>query len=127
MDIEQKKKLVQILYPNEKIRDFMINDLYQELKLFIDFEKCYSEKYLEANERKKSLENLKDEIMVFLKNNGNYANAIQSLFLRSYNDIINEIVMGYCFYITQLNLKEIDIFKDKKSICYSEVSIIDIL
>ena len=127
MNIEQKKKLVQILYPNEKIRDFMINDLYQELKSIVVFEKCYSEKHIEANERNKSLENLKKEIIEFFKNNENYANAIQSLFLKSYDKMLDEIIVGCWFYYSQLNSNEIDIFKDKKSITYTKVSIIDIL
>ena len=68
----------------------MINDLYQELKLFIDFEKCYSEKYLEANERKKSLENLKNEIMADVRPSFNAVKNAEAKMAKPANKKENE-------------------------------------
>ena len=41
-------------------------------------------------------------------------------------DIIEDILIGYCFYISQTTF-DYDIFKDKKSVLYAKISIINIL
>lgn len=49
---------------------------------------------------------------------------------RDFDDLINDILIGYVFFVvnTDNNNKGGDIFKNKKSICYSVApSILDIL
>ena len=40
-------------------------------------------------------------------------------------DIIEDILIGACFYISQTKF-DYDIYKDKKSVLYAKISIIDI-
>lgn len=127
MNIEEKQKLLQLLYPNDEIRDFLINDLYQELINIIPKSLCISSKNLVNSTREKNLQKVKMYINDFFKDNESYIQTINDLFSVKYNEMIEDVIIGFCFYLSQTKNNDIHIFKDKRSICFSEVSIIDIL
>ena len=128
--MERKQKLIKYLFPTEEIRSFMCNDLYMELMEQIPRFLCISSKNITNSVRKENFEKVNSIITNFIENNENYKQMLKKLFSnKELKNIISDIVIGYVFFITQTNLKynHIDIFRDKKSICYSPISIIDIL
>ncbi len=121
----KEEKFLQLLYKTEEIRSIMINDVYQELKEIIPLEKCISLKNIVKKIRQENLEFAKVSISNFLQENVNY----QKLIFEIYGDSIEYVLYGYVFYLAYTSEKYagIDIFKDKKSILYREVSLLDIL
>ena len=129
MTKEQKLKLLKFLYPNEEICNFMCNDFYQELANIIPYHVCISAKNLVQKNRENNWEFVKEKLITFLNNNKNYSTELARLYRESQlNNKIDEFLIGYVFFIANTNkTKEVDIFKDKRSICYSEISIINII
>lgn len=123
---ERKEKLLKHLYPTQEIREFMCNDLYQELLQVISKSTCISSKNIVEKIRKLNYEKVKFQIKQFLSNNIIYLNKIKSF---AFTINLEDIITGLVFYISLIDetYTHIDIFKDKKSICYSSISIVDIM
>ena len=129
MNFERKQKLLKYLYPTEKIRSFMCNDLYVELHAVMP-KVCILSKNVNFQIRKKNLESVYNTVKVFFKNNHNYKRQIEGLFCdKNYEEVLNDIVIGYVFFVANTSniYSKIDIFKDKKSICYCPISVIDLI
>ena len=65
----------------------------------------------------------------FLANNPDYYSMVKSMFSH-YEDreLEAHLLMGYVFYLALIDNSDIDIFKNKKSICYTDgPSIVDII
>ncbi len=124
MELKEKEELIKYLYPTVKSREFLINDLYQELVLPI--EKIYSNDNLDVTKRKENYLICYKIIENYLKNNKNYQILVENIYKMPIKDIIEDILIGYCFYISQTTF-DYDIFKDKKSVLYAKISIINIL
>lgn len=126
MTNERKEKLLKHLYPIQEIREFMCNDLYQELLQVISKSTCISSKNIVEKVRKQNYEIVKSQIKQFLSNNIIYLNKIKSF---GFKINLEDIITGLVFYISLIdeNYTNIDIFKYKKSICYSSISIVDIM
>lgn len=124
MELKEKEELIKYLYPTVKSREFLINDLYQELVLPI--EKIYSNDNLDVTKRKENYLICYKIIENYLKNNKNYQILVENIYKMPIKDIIEDILIGYCFYISQTKF-DYDIFKDKKSVLFTKISIIDIL
>lgn len=124
MELKEKEELIKYLYPAPKSREFLINDLYQELALPI--EKIYSNDNLDVTKRKENYLICYKIIENYLKNNKNYQILVENIYKMPIKDIIEDILIGYCFYISQTTF-DYDIFKDKKSVLYAKISIINIL
>lgn len=127
---KRKCKLLNYLFPNEKVRSFLCNDLYIELTQIIPYNLCLSSKNLNNIIRQENKEKVKSIIKKFIKENINYEKEIKKIYKDYDNErILDEIIIGYVFYLANTIRKffTIDIFYDKKSICYSPISIIDII
>lgn len=129
MTKEEKQKLMNYLYPTDDVLNFMCNDFYQELLAVIPASVCISTKNIVAKTRESNLRLVKNKILEFLDNNKNYSTELKNIYKeRALKNKINEFVVGFVFYISCVNEKyDIDIFKSKKSICYSEISLVDVL
>lgn len=129
MQLERKQKLVKYLYPTEQIRSFMWNDLYLELKEVVP-KICILSKNTNFQIRKQNLKKVTDIIKNFIQNNQNYKLEIENLYHdKNWNSIIEDIVIGYVFFVsnTVTVYNNVDILSNKKSICYSPISILDII
>ena len=130
MNSFRKRKLLDYLYPTEEILEFMYFDFYPELTLFLDRKICFSAQNNKQSIRKENLKIANSIIKNFLIKNINYYNKFIELFPnRDINIIISNILYGYVLNISS-NINKgngADIFLDKRSVCYSNTSIIDLL
>ena len=130
MEIERKQKLINYLYPNEKIRGFFCDELYIELQNFIPNQICITSKNTSFSSRNENLNKIYSIVNNFVEKNSYYKNKILYFYKdEQFNNIIKKIVIGYVFYLSNAipRYVSIDIFRDRRSICYSPISIIDII
>lgn len=130
MTYERIAKLFNYLYPTEQIRSFCCNDLYQELLNILSPKICISSKNLKSNVRKENLDVARGVIFNFINSNEYYKNRFIELSLeRDEMKIVENILLGYVFYLycSYSKYSRADIFRDKKSILYCPISILDIL
>lgn len=121
----KEEKLLQFLYRNEEIRKRLINDVYQELLEVVPPSLCFNSKNVVNATRDENLRKALSSISNFLENNADYNKVIKEI----YDEDFQFVLCGYMFYLSHTNEKYIgiDIFKNKKSILYSEISLLDIL
>lgn len=121
----KEEKLLQFLYRNEEIRKRLINDVYQELLEVVPPSLCFNSKNVVNATRDENLRKALSSISNFLENNADYNKVVKEI----YDDDFQFVLCGYMFYLSHTNEKYIgiDIFKNKKSILYSEISLLDIL
>lgn len=132
MTEEQKRKVFDYYFPNEELRKFLCNDFYQELSNLLPTDICIGKQNLDDKLRTKMLTKVILLVKDFILINPIYQEALSELFKSKKEDLfifLDDIVKGYVFYIsiTKDEFKEIDVFKDKRSICWSPISIADIL
>lgn len=124
-------EFIKYLYPTDEIRNFMCNDVYQELNEIIPKTKCFCSDNIVSKTREENYMFVKTHIVNFILSNDNYKNELNKLYKdREFDDLINDIIIGYVFFTVNTDDKNRgeDIFKNKKSICYSVApSILDIL
>ncbi len=126
----RKKKLLDYLYPREEIAEFMFCDFYAELSLVLDKKICFSANNLKNDNRRKNLVLAKGTVVNFLKENPYYRKKLVEYFSTdNENIIVNNVLYGYLLIVSShINRGTgADIFLDKRSICYSQTSIIDVL
>ncbi len=126
----RKKKLLDYLYPREDIAEFMVSDFYVELSFVLDKKACFSADNLKNEVRQKNLVLAKETVRKFLNENSCYRKKLEDYFsTKDENLIINNVLYGYLLIVSShINRGNgADIFLDKRSICYSKFSIIDIL
>ncbi len=130
MNIERQKKLLNYLYPTENVRKFLCNDLYQEFDEILNSSLCISSKNIVSKTRRENYLIIKNEVTNFFNNNPIYCEKIaEMLKVSDFSSAIDDIIIGYVLYLSCSIRKynRIDIFLDKKSICYSPISVIDLL
>ena len=127
---ERKVKLLNYLYPNESVRSFCCNDLYQELIEILPTKICISTNNLKPSIRKQNLHVAKGIVYNFLSGNQSYKDKVIELYAENdITKIVECVLLGYVFflYCSHAKYARADIFRDKKSIFYSPISILDIL
>lgn len=124
-------KFLKYLYPTDEIRDFMCNDLYQELNEVIPNIKCFCSDNVVKSVREENRKFVKTNIVNFIENNPVYKQEIEKLYKsKVISNIIDDIFTGYVLYVVNTSEKNKgeNIFTNKKSICYSEgPNLLDIL
>lgn len=127
---DRKRKLLEYLYPTKEIAEFMIGDLYVELTLILDKKTCFSSANIKKSTRASNLVLARQTVKNFLIENPIYKTKLEEFFPKSNEDIlIDNIISGYVM-IKSTNVNKgngADVFWDKRSVCYSKNSIIDIL
>lgn len=119
---EKMLKFIKFLYPTDEIRNFMCNDLYQELNEIIPKTRCFCSDNIVSKSREANFLFVKTNVANFVLNNPNYKQELAKLYKgRDFDDLINDIIIGYVFFVVSTDDKNKgeDIFKNKKSICYS--------
>lgn len=123
MNQQQKMELLRYLYKDAETQKFLCNDLFQEFMNTIPKTKCICSENIVHETRHINRQFVTQSIGEFIQNNKAYKEMLNTLY-QDYeeSDLIEHLLMGYVFFIaqTEATAKEIDIFKDKKSICYTE-------
>lgn len=131
MEQEKKERICTYLYGTNETRKFLINDLFQEFSLIIDDSECINWKNHIKKVRTKNKIMVTTKIVLFLKENEVYYNKLDKIYNNMlFKDVITMLVLGYVFYLSQVKdeFKDVNIFKSKKSICYSsEPTIYDVV
>lgn len=129
MNTERKIKLINYLYPTNEVANFMYSDLYVELIQILPRKVCFSsDNYKKAN-RDNNFKYAYNVISQFIEINTVYKNRLIQLYPnKSYNNLICDIIVGYTFYLTPHINKNTgaDVFLDKRSVCYSSASVLDL-
>lgn len=128
MDSERVLKLIKYLYPTNEIMNFMFNDLNVELSAYIPENLIISSKNGIDVVRAKNKGEALHRISVFFNQNPNYLNQVANLYGKDdISDMLGEILQGYALFVIINNdkYKNIDIFEDKKSVCYTLISVVD--
>lgn len=131
MTDERRKKLLNYLFPTERIRKFLCNDLFKEFESLISKTLCISYRNITKKIREENHQKVFSLIQNFFNQNNFYRNEILRLYDIKILDksFCEDIMIGYVFYLSCKisNFERFDIFKDKKSICYAPISIIDVI
>jgi len=121
-----KQKLIEYLYPTDKMMEFMCNDIYQELLKIIPLKMCISYKNTNKFVREENKVVVENTIKNFINTN-NYKQQLFKFYKHeNINTIAKDVLIGLVFYIANTNDKyaNIDIFSSSKSICYDKTSIL---
>lgn len=130
MDKKTKEKLFNYFYPTEKIRSFMCNDFYQELLNLVPTSLCINEKNRDKYVREQNFLFVINTIKNFILTDKIYNKVIFELHQGVEIDyLVEKILQSYVFYIVSTNVrhKKIDMYRDRRSICYAKISIADML
>lgn len=131
MTTEKKLALLRYLYLNDKTQQFLCNDLFQELINIVPKNKCICKDNISPETRQTNYSSVFSAINEFFNHNPDYRSVVCSLFSHyDQSELETHLLTGFVFYIalTSPEYLDIDIFKDKKSICYSDgPSIADII
>lgn len=130
MDEERKNKLLKYIFPTEKARHFMCNDLYVELSAIVPPKICISPKNLKNETRKQNYYFVREKIAKFLNENETYKNEICNIYNLNEPDQVVELALTSFVFIKLFDdgtINSFDLFSDKVSICYCPVSFLDLL
>ena len=113
------EKLMSILlyyFPSKEVLDFMLNDLFEELKELVSIDLIYSEENKQDSTRTKNRNNVEDIIVQFFNENPEYISEFKKLYQRDFIEVIDNIIESFTFSVL---LDEKKTYKDKKSISYT--------
>ena len=130
VDKDRKNRLLNYLYRDENIIDFMFNDLYFELNCVLPKKICFSNDNLNKATRGINLKKTVTIVNEFLNKNKKYYYRLLELFpCKDYDVLVGDIIVGYVLYLTpHINRGTgADVFADKRSVCYTKVSILDFI
>lgn len=119
----EEQILLDCLFPNPKARKFSCNGLFEEIK--IPFSICYSNRNKKEEVRKENYKIIERTIRDFLKEEDKYNTVLLVLYdSNNVDEIIEDLVKGYVFFriITSKRYKSVDIFNDRKCVCFLEFS-----
>lgn len=103
-------------FPSKEVLDFMLNDLFEELKKLVSIDLIYSEDNKQDSIRTKNRNNVEDIIVQFFNENPVYIQEFKKLYQRDFIEVIDNIIESFTFSIL---LDEKKTYKDKKSISYT--------
>ena len=129
MDNARKSKLINYLYQNKQVVEFMYNDFYVELIKILPKKICFSNDNLNSDIRKSNLTKATLIIKDFLSKNTIYYTKLKDIYnFKNIDAIIKDIIAGYILYLTPHINKNTgaDVYADKRSVCYSKYTILDL-
>ena len=130
MDIYRKTKLINYLYPTEEIAKFLFCNVYSALKTILPRKVCFSDDNYNETTRNRNYIIAKNTIANFLEETPFVRNKLNEYYLnKEVDNLVNDILYGYLLYLTPKIHKGTgaDIFRDKRSVCYSPFSMLDII
>ena len=129
MNTNRKEKLINYLFPTVEVAEFLFGDLYVELSKVLPKKICFSSENIKKTCRDENLKRAKEIVNEFINGNLRYERRLIELIGKVERDIlIKDLLAGYIFYCTD-NVNRntgADVFEDRRSICYSKFSILDI-
>lgn len=130
MKNDRKEKLLKILFPTDEIRNFLCNDLFQEILKEIPKSRFINANYINDDNRKLNYNLVKKDLRQFIYSNENYNLELKKYYDRiSLDDLTEELIEGIIFYITNTDNRytKVDMYNDKKSLCYTPISLVDLI
>lgn len=112
----EKLNVLLYYFPNKEVLDFMLNDLFEELKALITEDMLYNEENKKDSIRTQNRNNIEDIIVKFIDNNPIYAEEIKRLYEKDFIELIDNIIESFTYSVL---LDENKTYKDKKSIAYT--------
>lgn len=103
-------------FPSKEVLDFMLNDLFVELKELVSTDLIYSEDNKKDSVRTQNRNKVEDIIVCFFNENPVYVSEFKKLFKRDFIEVIDNIIESFVFSVL---LDEKKTYKDKKSIAYT--------
>ena len=119
MTNEEKQKMLLSLFPNEDVRKFMCNDLFQEIKKIVPISLIISQTNKDVKQRELNYITARDSIKKFILNDKIYNDYIFKIYeLRDFESLVDNVFEGYVFYLTCVSPRhtKIDMFKDSRSV-----------
>ena len=129
MDLSRKKKLINYLFYNQAVAEFMYNDFYVELYKVLPKNICFSKDNMNRETRAKNYNNAIIIINNFLSNNSIYKLKLSEIYsYKNIDIIVKDVLVGFVLYLTPHINKNTgaDVFLDARSVCYSKISILDV-
>ena len=114
--MENSFNILLYYFPNKEVLDFMVNDLFEELKDLISIDLIYSEENKKDSVRTQNRNKVEDIIVNFFNKNPDYISEFKKLYQRDFIELIDNIIESFTFSVL---LDEKKTYKDKKSISYT--------
>ena len=103
-------------FPSKEVLDFLVNDLFEELKELVSADLIYSEENKKDSVRTQNRNKVEDIIVKFFNENPVYISEFKKLYQRDFIEVIDNIIESFTFSVL---LDEKKTYKDKKSIAYT--------
>ena len=113
------KDLLNVLlyyFPNKKVAEFLLNDLFVELRELISLDMIYSNKNRIDSMRTQNRNKVEDIVIKYFNDNPVYITEFKKLYQKDFMEVIDVIIETFSYSIL-LNDKKV--YKDKKSIMFS--------
>ena len=126
---DEKRKLIDHLYQTKEDEKFLINVVYQDLKEIIPKEICFGAANLNKKTRQRNYDKVHLLIREYLYKHEKFVDYFDKYYPLYMDDVLyNDLILNFVFCLTQedAKLKDVHIFKDKRSICYAKFAITDI-
>lgn len=127
---ESRQALINYLYSSKGLKWLICNDIYQELLDFISIDKCICDENVDDEARAKNLNFVKGAIKGFILG----AKQSKTELFKQYGQdkidtMVDDIVIGLLLHISSTidEFAKIDILEDKKSICFGEIFVLDLV
>lgn len=135
MTTKEKKYLKEYLYPTQEAKNFIIGEINPLLTQLLPKELCISDANLNHKVRKLNYQRAYLRICEFLFANEKIVDTLERIWsINTTNhfelkELVDDMIVNYVFCLTQAHeeYKKIDIFKNKRSICFRDISILDVL
>lgn len=114
--MENSLNVLLYYFPNKEILDFMVNDLFVELKDLISIDMIYSEENKKDTVRTRNRNKVEDIIVKFFNDNPDYINEFKKLYQRDFIEVIDNLIESFTFSIL---LDDKRTYRDRKSIAYT--------
>lgn len=124
------KKLKDYLYPTEEIEHFLIKEINPKLKQMLQNVSIFAAENEEKKIRKQNYDKFYFVVCELLFSNETYLNNVKNYWGKlKFKYIIDDIIINYVFNLTQQDstFKNVDIFKNKQSICYRKISVLSFI
>lgn len=121
MNEKEIQKIKEFLYPSSN--NFILNEINNDLKKIVTIEICISDENMNKKTRKRNYGKVYLQICGYLHQNMKIYERLDYLY-SDYEEefLVHELMVNFVFCLTQENEKfrNIHIFKNEKSICFSE-------
>lgn len=130
MNKREKEILMECLYLSDWDRDFLVNVINRDLKELIPEKLFFCKENCIEKTREKNYYEIVYQINDYLQHHFKYLDYLMQDYPEDREeDLVDDLILNFMFCLTQENkkYKDVDIFKNKKSICYTEIPFIEIL